>query len=260
MTATITARWETHALLDSRPTALPQEHGLVVRCFGRFDVSRDGRLIQDWRRDKSRTLLKLLVAHHGSIKRDVPLDTLWPELELDSALGNLRVTLHALRKALDDGRTQAAPLPYVLTHGDALELNPEVPLWVDTVAFRRLYALASDLRRTGRLDDSLRAYEAAEHLYRDEYMLDDLYEEWTVIPREQFKDEYLLVVTRLADAALATAITTAASITVTRSSPGRRPARMRTSYSFGATRRWATVRAHYAGSTSAARFSSASWA
>jgi DNA-binding SARP family transcriptional activator len=90
----------------------------------------------------------------------------------------------------------------VLTRGDAYHLNPDAPVWVDAEAFSTLYELAAGLWRRGRNEESLRAYEAAEKLYRDDYLLDDLYEEWTFIPREQFKDRYLMIVTRLADAAL----------------------------------------------------------
>lgn len=66
--------------------------GLRVYCFGRFEVVRNGRPIQNWRRDKARTLLKHLVAQRGAIQRDVLLELLWPELEPDPALRNLRVT------------------------------------------------------------------------------------------------------------------------------------------------------------------------
>jgi DNA-binding SARP family transcriptional activator len=83
-----------------------------------------------------------------------------------------------------------------------VELNPEVPLWVDTAVFKAHYAAATELWRAGRVDEAITTYEQAEHLYRDDYLLDDLYREWTVIPREQFKDQYLISVARLADAAL----------------------------------------------------------
>ena len=175
--------------------------GLVVRCFGNFEVARNGVAVHDWRRDKAKTLLKLLVAHNGSLQRDVLVDLLWPELEPEPALRNLRVTLHALRRALD-GPTESHATPYVLTRGDRFQLNPGAPVWVDTYAFNTLCALAAGLWRRGHIEESWRACEAAEELYRDDYLLDDLYEEWTLIAREQLKDDYLLVVTRLADAAL----------------------------------------------------------
>ena len=176
---------------------------LRVHCFGRFEVVRNGRPIQNWRRDKAKTLLKHLVAQRGSIQRDVLLELLWPELEPYPALRNLRVTVHALRRAMEcaDG---GASRPYVLTSGDAYVLDPSAPVWIDTQAFSTLYAGAAGLWRTGRLKESLQAYEAAHELYRDDYLVDDIYEEWTFIPREQLKDQYLLVVTRLADASLMT--------------------------------------------------------
>jgi DNA-binding SARP family transcriptional activator len=186
--------------IDALDAAPRQCAGLEIRCFGHFDVLRDGQVIQDWRRDKARSLLKHLVANRGSIQRDVLLDLLWPELEPDAAQRNLRVTLHALRRAVESGSDQSTP--YVLTRGDAYELNPDAQVWVDIHVFRNLYDQAASFWRRGCMDEAIRAYESAEALYRDDYLLDDLYEEWTSIPREQLKDQYLLVVTRLADAAL----------------------------------------------------------
>jgi LuxR family maltose regulon positive regulatory protein len=182
------------------PAARGKE-GLQVYCFGHFEVIRNGRIVHDWRRDKAKTLLKQIVAHRGSIKRDVLLDLLWPELEADQAVRNLRVTLHALRKAIER-ESPGDSTSYVLTRGDAYELNPNVQVWVDTEAFATMYQVAAGLWRRGRIEEALLTYEATEALYRDDYLIDDLYEEWTLVAREQLKDQYVLVLTRLADAAL----------------------------------------------------------
>jgi DNA-binding SARP family transcriptional activator len=180
---------------------------LQVRCFGHFEVIRNGHVVQDWRRDKAKSLLKHLVAHHGSVKRDVLVELLWPELEADQAVRNLRVALHALRRAIECSATgdvtgTGDSTAFVLTRGDAYELNPRARIWIDTQAFAGLYELAASLWRCGRVEEASRAYEAVEALYRDDYLLDDLYEEWTFVRREQLKDQYLLVLMRLADAAL----------------------------------------------------------
>ncbi len=178
------------------------QDGLQVHCFGHFEVRRHGETVRDWRRDKAKTLLKLLVANHGSMHRDALLDLLWPELEADAAVRNLRVTLHALRRAMDGQADSKSSMQYVLTRGDTYELNPVVQVWVDTQVFARTFEAATSMRRRGRLDDAINAYEAAERLYRDDYLLDDLYAEWTFVTREQLKDQYLLVLTRLAEAVL----------------------------------------------------------
>ncbi len=175
--------------------------GLQIRCFGHFEVIRHGKTVHDWRRDKARTLLKHLIANRGSMHRDVLLDLLWPERETDAAVRNLRVTLHALRRSLDGEASRGPSVPYVLTSGDTYKLNPEVLVWVDAHAFSALYEAAGHLRRHARPDESVRTYEAAQSLYRDDYLVDDLYEEWTFVQRELLKDQFLLVLTRLAEAA-----------------------------------------------------------
>lgn len=96
-----------------------------------------------------------------------------------------------------------APKEYVVTRGDTYVLDPGAPIWIDTQTFGTLCACAAGLWRSGQVKESLQAYEAADELYRDDYLVDDLYEEWTYLPRERLKDEYMLALTRLADASLA---------------------------------------------------------
>jgi DNA-binding SARP family transcriptional activator len=176
---------------------------IAVRCFGLFEVSRAGEPVRDWRRDKAKVLLKQLVVNRGANHRDVLLDRLWPELDHESAVRNLRVTVHALRRALEGESSTSREQPLVLTHSDAYELNPAAGVWVDTESFRSLLRTGLALERQGLSAQALTVYQAAEALYRDDYLVDDLYAEWTQLPREALKDDYLLILTRLADAALA---------------------------------------------------------
>jgi DNA-binding SARP family transcriptional activator len=175
--------------------------GLQVHCFGHFEVIRDGHTVHDWRRDKAKALLKQLLAHHGFIKRDVLMDLLWPDLDAEQAVRNLRVTLHALRRAIESVSVGDAT-PYVLTRGDTYEFNPSARARVDTQVFATLYEEAAGMWRRGRIEESLSTCAAAQAMYREEYLIDDLYEEWTFVPREELKNQYLLALTRLADAAL----------------------------------------------------------
>jgi DNA-binding SARP family transcriptional activator len=179
---------------------IPPPGGVEIRCFGTFEVSRDGVLVQDWRRDKAKTLLKVLIARRGSVTRDVLLDLLWPELDADPAARNLRVTLHALRRAIEG---QVDGDGHIVTRADGYELNRQTHIWIDTEAFSSLVEAGLRLERQGRMPPAVRAFEAAEKLYRDDYLIEDLYADWTFGARERFKDDYLLVVTKLADAALA---------------------------------------------------------
>jgi DNA-binding SARP family transcriptional activator len=49
----------------------------------------------------------------------------------------------------------------------------------------------------------VREYAAAEALYRDDFLVEDLYEDWAIFPREELKDKYLLILTRLAQFSMA---------------------------------------------------------
>jgi len=173
---------------------------LSIRCFGGFEVSRSGQVVQDWRRSKARTLLKILVDRRHPVPREIMIDLLWPEAEARAAGNNLRVTLHALRHALTSPTSPTRTLgESVLIEGGNLQINPDIRIWIDVDEFSGRFQLGCQREREGRFDDAIDEFERAEALYRDDYLVEDLYEDWTQARREELKDQYLLIVTKLAD-------------------------------------------------------------
>lgn len=171
-----------------------------VRCFGGFEVERQGSLVRDWRRNKARTLLKILIDRRHPVSREVMVELLWPDVEARAAGNNLRVTLHALRQALGPQPGGGAEdSDCVLLEGGSLLINPRVSLWVDVDEFTSRFLLGCQLERDGRYLEATAEFEHAEKLYRDDYLVEDLYEDWTQARREELKDQYLLIVTKLAD-------------------------------------------------------------
>ena len=142
-------------------------------------------------------LLKYLVAQRRPVHRDVLLDLLWPELAPDAAMNDLRVTLHSLRRALApaSGGTAADP---VINVGAVYFLNSAADVWVDADAFSKRFEAGLRSERQSGLDKASREYTAAEDLYRDDFLVEDVYEEWTVLRREELRDQYLLVLTKMA--------------------------------------------------------------
>ena len=184
----------------SDPEVVPP---LEIRCLGRFEVRRNGVLIGEWRRDKARTLFKYLVDRRHPVHRDVLIELLWPESDSHAASNSLRVTLHALRQAL--GRTFGGATnltDYVALDGTNVSLNHGSDLWIDVEAFSENFEAGFRFERQHRTSEAWRCYEAAESLYRDDYLVEDLYEDWTLVRREELKDQYLMIVTHLADACL----------------------------------------------------------
>jgi predicted ATPase/DNA-binding SARP family transcriptional activator len=124
------------------------------------------------------------------LHREQAMDALWPELTRDAAGGNLRKALHFARHALSPS-SPASAHPYLQTRGDLLLLTSPDRLWVDVAAFREASAAA-------RTSNGPSAYSRAIALYTGDLLPEDLYEEWTIAPREELRNTYLRLLTEVA--------------------------------------------------------------
>ncbi len=180
-----------------RPPSVPL--GLQIRCFGRFEVLCNGQPVDRWRRRAAITLLKYLVTQRRPVHRDVLLDLLWPELASVAGMNGLRVTLHSLRKTL-----AASGADPIMNVGAVYFLNPAGSLWVDADVFSTHFEEGLRIERRQGLHQASSEYASAEALYRDDFLVEDLYEEWTVLRREELRDQYLLILTKMAQHSLVT--------------------------------------------------------
>ena len=107
----------------------------------------------------------------------------------------MRAVLHALRQALGtwDGND------YVRLDGDRLFLDPTAPVWIDCDAFMAHVSAADALVRQAGLGAAIPEYTRAEAIYRGDYLAEDVLEHWMLLRREELKDRYQVVLTRLAD-------------------------------------------------------------
>jgi DNA-binding SARP family transcriptional activator len=194
--------------MGSVVTSLPASRSIVqdhagasvsVTCFGTFSVVVDGQPVENWRSGRARALLQYLITHRGRpVARDVLIDALWPDPDALAAGTSLKVAVHALRQTL---KVLAADMQ-VLTHAASYELRaPNVR--VDVEEFEQCCRLGHQLERSGAVPQALAQYEHAAELHRDDFLADST-DEWMLIRREGLRDEYLYVVARLADGALAT--------------------------------------------------------
>ena len=118
-----------------------------------------------------------------------------------AASQSMRVTLHALRHAVAATGCENSLLELVKSDGDTYVLNTE-GVWIDVDAFSEHYYAGLRYERQHQKDAAVREFAAAEALYRDDFLVEDLYEEWTVLRREELKDQYLLVLTKLSQLCL----------------------------------------------------------
>jgi DNA-binding SARP family transcriptional activator len=130
---------------------------------------------ESWPRGKAKALIKLLALQPGrSLHREQVLDTLWPELTPENAAAQLRQNLYYLRSALRERGLEAT---LVISEGNRVTLASQITVDVD-----RFRATAE---AAGANSDGPSAYIGALSLYTGGLLPDDLYEEWTLRPREE---------------------------------------------------------------------------
>ncbi len=176
----------------------PPGQKLQIFTFGRFGlVAKGNRLaIEKWQRKQAVALLKFLVAHLGRpVHRETLIEFFWPEIDEDRAWKRLKVTVHFLRQRLraagiDENIIETVDKTYALRR-DAV--------WVDSTTFESCVVDGAALQRQQRWGQALHHYEEAQHLYRGDYMEEDIYADWCAAEREQLHEIYLEMLAGMAD-------------------------------------------------------------
>jgi DNA-binding SARP family transcriptional activator len=91
--------------------------GLEIHLFGEFQVLRGEDLVEreEWGRQKSRPLLKLLLTRPvRAFSRDEILEALWPNVSPEAGERSLRAAISMLRKALEPGLKRGSDSRYLL--------------------------------------------------------------------------------------------------------------------------------------------------
>lgn len=184
-------------LLDD-PEAKPLQAAVptfTVRCLGAFEVECDGRVIDQWRLQKGRELLALLVARGGgSVGREVIVEALWPDDDPQRTAQLLHSSAHYLRRALRDASGDPAG-QFVVVSSQQYRLEPG-RFRTDLDRFDAHLRRAQMREGTEALDEVERALE----LYRGEFMEGEPFE-WT----EAYRHDYAARFQTIARAAAAEA-------------------------------------------------------
>jgi two-component SAPR family response regulator len=86
----------------------------------------------------------------------------------------------------------------ILLEKGRYRLSPHIRLSVDTEEFDARFANGRRLEEAGRVPETVAEYEKAAELYRGDYLIEDLYEEWTTIERDRLVDAYTDLLRRMA--------------------------------------------------------------
>ncbi len=173
------------------PLAIEALGGLRVRCAGNTVA------LGEWRSKKARDLLKILVARRGRpAPRDVLMEVLWPDEEVEALPNRLSVALTALRTGLDPER-QFASGYFLVTDRHSVRLDLEHAT-VDVESFLAAASAGLRLLEQGSVEAAT-TLEAAERLYTGDFLEEDVYEDWAVSLREEARGAYVAVARGLAE-------------------------------------------------------------
>ncbi|HZV77080.1 MAG TPA: AAA family ATPase [Candidatus Babeliales bacterium] len=149
---------------------------LSVALFGRIRLSFDGDPFAFSQRAKALHLLAyLLLQPQRRCSRESAAFALWPDAPESEARANLRRHLAYLRDGLppvSDGQA-----PWLLLDKESIAWNDAASLELDVAEFKRLRAEAATLE------------EAVAHYQGD--LIEDLYDDWVLGPRESMRRAYL---------------------------------------------------------------------
>ncbi len=186
--------------------ALPKAMRLEARMLGQFELRSNIRPVEHWQSAKAKSVFQYLMTRPRlPVIKDALMETLWPECDPESASNNLKTAVYGLKKTLAGLFYNDDNFPYIIFLQGGYLINTGIEIWIDIEDFDRHWTSGRRLERQGRLDEAAREFEAAESLYRGDYLEDEPYEEWTIQRREALKDTWLAILGKLADYAIDTA-------------------------------------------------------
>jgi DNA-binding SARP family transcriptional activator len=190
-----TARSELSGGREVPPAVHP---ALRARFFGHFELLCDEEPVHLGRNGKALSILKYLLANRNRpVSQDHLMGWLWPESSLKKARWSLNSAIYGLRKLLGSCPSSDAPT-YVLLEEGYYRLSPEIQVATDVDEFDERYELGRRLEKTKQTQEAATEYEKAVGLYRGDYLLEDLYEDWTMVERERLSNAYVDMLNRLA--------------------------------------------------------------
>ena len=185
------------AVLGAIEEAAPRG-ALQARFFGHFEMFFNGEAVTLRRNGKALAILKYLLAHRTrSVSQDHLMGWLWPESNLKKARWSLNSAIHVLRKLLSSYPSPAS-VNYILLEEGYYRLCPTVRVETDVDEFDVCYQRGRRLEDAHRRQEAAAEYEKAIELYRGDYLVEDLYEDWTMVERERLISAYVDMLDRLA--------------------------------------------------------------
>jgi two-component SAPR family response regulator len=184
---------ETHSIAPKKTA-----HQLMEAFFmGPFRVLVNNQPIENWPSKKGKFIFAyLLFNHKKKTFRDVLMDIFWQKSSPDSARNCLNVTVHGLRRVLQDIDPNTE---YILFKDECYYFNPEVEIRLDVEMFRSTWRRSQSIEHNNGLATAVLEYEQAAEIYKGDFLEDEIYESWSSLDRENLKEIYLVILDKISE-------------------------------------------------------------
>ena len=165
--------------------------------LGNFQIIINDKILDDWPSKKGKSIFAYLAYHFNKqIHRDVLMDVFWPKSMHDSARNCLNVTIHGLRKRFQQLDPQRE---YIVFNNECYSINQDIEIWTDVNEFCELWMKAQSVERSQGLEVAAVYYDQVALMYRDDFMADELYEDWSTLERENLKEIFLVALEKISE-------------------------------------------------------------
>jgi ATP/maltotriose-dependent transcriptional regulator MalT/DNA-binding SARP family transcriptional activator len=174
---------------------------IQIHTLGGFGVLQDHVHIDNkkWQGSQPKRLLKAIIARGSKrVPTDVIIEDLWPESRPEAVGKNFKVTLHRLRKALEPKLDKTLGSSYIHIKDKSIFLDKE-RCHVDVDEFLEVFKKGKQKEKDGHIRETLSLYEAAAKRYKGDFLVEDLYEPWADVKREELRKQYIELLYRMAE-------------------------------------------------------------
>jgi len=171
---------------------------LRIFTLGPFRVFAGDDLVLDEETGEShlRLLLKYLVTEADQpIQRSQLLYLLWPDLDEHEAEGRLAGVIRKLNSGI---QRIGQEHPYLVEDGGMVRLNPQADIWVDANEFESQVKMAQDAQEAGDVDVALGVFLSALAVYKEDFLRENLYDDWPTDRREKLRELWISSMFRVA--------------------------------------------------------------
>jgi LuxR family transcriptional regulator, maltose regulon positive regulatory protein len=167
---------------------------LRIEVLGGFRVFRGEQEIPNraWKRKTAKSLFKYLLLN-SSKELSLPhlMEVILPEVESDDGKALLHQAASALRNALEPGIGPKQESAYLKVRDGLYSLILPTGSEVDAFAFEKLCHKAADAKQRGDLEGAFTNFLNAIAIYRGDLMEENVFEDWSSLPRDKYRELFL---------------------------------------------------------------------